>query len=62
MLTGANTYTGGTTIEDGNLVVNNRTGSATGTGAVQVNAGRLGGRGTIAGSVTVGTGAALAQL
>ena len=56
-LTGANIYTGGTTIEGGNLVINNRTGSATGSGVVQVNAGRLGGRGTIAGAVTVGTGA-----
>jgi autotransporter-associated beta strand protein len=55
-LSGANTYTGGTTIEGGKLVVNNRTESATGTGAVQVNAGILAGRGTIAGPVTVGTG------
>jgi len=53
-LTGANTYTGGTTIEGGNLVVSNRTGSATGTGPVEVNAGRLAGRGTIAGAVIVG--------
>ena len=56
ILTGANTYTGGTTIEGGNLVVNNRTGSATGSGPVQVNAGRLGGPGIIAGSVVVGNG------
>jgi autotransporter-associated beta strand protein len=56
MLTGANTYTGGTAIEGGKLVVNNRTGSGTGTGAVQVNAGILAGRGTIAGTVIVGTG------
>jgi autotransporter-associated beta strand protein len=58
-LSGANTYTGGTTIEGGNLVVNNRTGSATGTGPVQVNAGGLGGRGTIAGAVVVGEGSGL---
>jgi autotransporter-associated beta strand protein len=56
MLTSANTYTGGTTIEGGKLVVNNRTGSGTGSGAVQVNAGILAGRGTIAGAVIVGTG------
>jgi len=55
-LTGANTYTLGTTIEAGKLVVNNRTGSGTGTGPVQVNAGQLAGRGIIAGAVVVGTG------
>src|SRR5438034_958433 len=55
-LTNANTYTGGTTIQAGSLLVKNRTGSATGTGAVQVNTGTLGGTGTIAGAVTVGTG------
>jgi autotransporter-associated beta strand protein len=58
-LSGANTYGGGTTIEGGNLVVNNRTGSATGGGPVQVNAGGLGGRGTIAGAVVVGEGSGL---
>jgi autotransporter-associated beta strand protein len=56
ILTNANTHIGGTTIEDGQLVVNNRTGSGTGSGPVQVNAGSLGGRGIIAGAVTVGTG------
>ena len=55
-LVGANTYTGGTTVNGGRLVVNNRDGSGTGSGPVQVNAGWLSGRGTIAGSVTVGTG------
>ncbi|PYL09931.1 MAG: hypothetical protein DME33_02745 [Verrucomicrobia bacterium] len=56
ILTNANTYTGGTTIESGALVLNNPSGSGTGTGAVQVNAGVLGGRGMIAGAVTLGTG------
>jgi len=55
ILTSANTYTGGTTIEEGQLLVNNTTDSGLGSGSVQVNAGRLGGNGTIAGSVTVGT-------
>ena len=55
-LTKANTYTGGTAITKGTLLVKNTTGSATGTGAVQVNAGTLGGTGKIAGAVTVGTG------
>ncbi len=55
-LTEANTYTGGTTLEAGALLVKNETDSATGSGAVQVNAGTLGGTGKIAGAVTVGTG------
>ena len=55
-LTNANTYTGGTTIRAGRLLVKNITGSATGTGAVRVNAGTLGGTGKINGAVTVGTG------
>ena len=56
-LSGTNSYIGGTTIEAGMLVVNNRTGSGTGSGPVQVNAGRLGGRGIIGGAVVVGEGA-----
>ena len=43
-LSTANTYTGGTTVTNGTLLVRNKTGSATGTGAVQVNAGTLGWR------------------
>jgi len=52
----ASTYTGGTTITKGTLLVTNQTGSGTGTGAVQVNKGTLGGTGKITGAVTVGTG------
>ena len=37
-------------------MVKNKAGSATGSGAVQVNAGTLGGTGIISGAVTVGTG------
>jgi autotransporter-associated beta strand protein len=56
VLTNGNTYVGGTTIKRGELVVNNRTGSGTGDGPVQVERGTLGGKGTIAGAVTIGTG------
>jgi autotransporter-associated beta strand protein len=55
-LTGANRYTGGTTITGGILFVSNSSDSGTGTGAVSVNAGTLGGSGIITGAVTVGTG------
>jgi autotransporter-associated beta strand protein len=55
-LTGSNNYTGGTTVISGNLLVDNITGSGTGTRPVQVIGGRLGGKGIIAGSVSVGTG------
>jgi autotransporter-associated beta strand protein len=58
-LTGANTYTGGTTIKNGRLSVSNKSGSGTGTGPVQVNGGSrstLIGNGTIFGPVTIGDG------
>jgi len=65
-LGGANTYSGGTTLTAGTLLVTNTTGSATGTGNVSTASGTtLGGTGTIApngsnsvilgGSVTPGT-------
>jgi hypothetical protein len=47
-LTGSNTYTGGTEIVTGTLVVTNPTGSATGTGSLLVDSGAtLQGKGTI---------------
>ncbi len=55
-LTGASTYSGGTTIVDGTLLVNNTTGSGTGSGPVLVAGGTLGGTGAIGGSVTVQSG------
>ena len=55
-LTNANTYTGATTLIAGSLLVNNPSGAGTGPGAVSANAGVLGGNGTIAGAVTIGTG------
>lgn len=54
-LRGTGTYTGGTIINAGVLQV--RHGNATGSGPVQVNAGSLGGDGSISGDVTIGTGA-----
>jgi len=59
-LTGANTYSGGTTISGGIILANNTSGSATGSGAVTVNAGgALGGTGSVSGAVTVNSGGAL---
>jgi autotransporter-associated beta strand protein len=55
-LSGRNTYTGGTTVSGGTLLITARRGSGTGSGKVSVNAGTLGGNGTISGAVTVGTG------
>jgi autotransporter-associated beta strand protein len=55
-LTGANTYSGATTVNAGTLIASNLIGSATGTGSVNVNVGTLGGRGIIAGAVSVGIG------
>src|SRR6266536_5448819 len=54
--TGANTYTGPTTVSAGRLKVSNTSGSGTGTGPVQINAGTLIGNGIISGAVTIGTG------
>lgn len=59
-LTGASTYTGGTTVAAGTLRVTNTAGSATGSGAVQVNSGAtLAGGGIIAGAVHIASGGIL---
>jgi autotransporter-associated beta strand protein len=60
-LTNASTYSGGTTITAGTLLVGNTTGSALGTGAITVSSGAtLGGIGSVSGAVTVATGGNLA--
>ena len=59
-LTAANTYSGGTTVNGGTLLVNNTNGSATGSGAVTVETGAsLGGSGIISGATTMQTGSLL---
>jgi len=56
-LNAANTYSGGTTVTRGTLLVNNLADSGTGSGAVSVSSsGTLGGAGIIAGGVNVSTG------
>jgi autotransporter-associated beta strand protein len=55
-LSGPNSYTGGTTITKGTLRVQNKKGTATGTGKVVVQTGTLSGGGKIFGAVTIGTG------
>jgi autotransporter-associated beta strand protein len=57
-LAGSSSYTGGTIVSAGALNLTNKTGSATGSGAVNVNTGTLGGKGIIDGVTTIGTGSA----
>ncbi|MFC0877734.1 autotransporter-associated beta strand repeat-containing protein [Saccharicrinis sp. FJH2] len=57
-LTNSNTYTGGTVIEKGAILVENNSGSATGTGSVEIKSGGLlGGKGYVSGDVKVNTNA-----
>ena len=60
VLTTGNTYVDGTTVSAGALIVNNTTGSGTGSGAVIVNGGMLRGYGTISGPVTINAGGTVA--
>jgi autotransporter-associated beta strand protein len=56
-----NTYSGGTTVNGGILMVSNTAGTATGVGPVTVtNGGTLAGSGIIGGAVTINSGGALA--
>jgi len=59
-LNAANSYSGGTTVSAGRLLVNNATGSGTGSGSVTVDGGVLGGTGRIAGPVTILPGGIIA--
>jgi autotransporter-associated beta strand protein len=60
-LSGANTYSGGTIVSAGELLVSNASGSGTGSGYVTVNSdATLGGNGSINGPVTIQFGGTLA--
>jgi autotransporter-associated beta strand protein len=55
-LSSKNTYSGGTVVLEGTLILASEIASATGSGSVNVKGGTLSGTGTIYGAVTVGTG------
>lgn len=62
VLTASNTYWAATQVDAGTLLVNNATGSGTGSGGVNANdGGALGGTGTVAGAVSVASGGQLAS-
>jgi fibronectin-binding autotransporter adhesin len=53
-VTADNVYSGGTTIDNGTLLVNNTAGSGVGSGAVTLEGGMLGGDGTVGADVAAG--------
>lgn len=60
--TNVNTYTGGTTVSSGALLVNGGSGSSSGTGSGAVSVGtdgRLGGTGRVSGAITLAAGGAM---
>lgn len=59
-LTSPNTYAGGTIVTAGKLLVNNTSGSGTGSGSVTVNGGTLGGTGIISGAITINSSGTIA--
>jgi autotransporter-associated beta strand protein len=61
-LSGANTYSGGTIVRSGRLLLSNKIGLAVGMGPLQVKEGTVGGTGTVVGPVTVGTATTVANL
>jgi autotransporter-associated beta strand protein len=61
-LSGPNSYTGGTAIDDGVLLVTTKGASPTGTGDVSVNQGILRGTSRLAGAISVGVGNAACYL
>lgn len=61
VISGSNTYEGGTTVNAGTILVSNTSGSGLGSGSVSVNTGGiLGGRGAFTGNVSVASGGTLA--
>ncbi|MBN8712033.1 MAG: hypothetical protein BGO12_22600 [Verrucomicrobia bacterium 61-8] len=61
VISGSNTFQGGTTVNTGTILVSNTSGSGLGSGDVAVNSGGiLGGRGAFTGNVSVASGGTLA--